>query len=345
MSAQTHPLPSAAAQPQPSPALFFDTLNGYQRTQALKAAIELDVFTAIGEGAHTAEAVAMRRQTPVRGMRILCDYLTVVGFLAKQNGKYSLTPDTAAFLDRRSPHYMGIAVNFMTSPHIRQGFEDIAACVRKGGSVQPQDTFAPDHPMWAEFARSMAPLMQMPAEAIARVLHADGAPRWRVLDIAAGHGIFGITLARHNRNAEIYAVDWPTVLQVAKENAEKAGVVDNWHAKPGSAFDVDFGTGYDVVLLTNFLHHFDPPTNEKLLRKVKAALAPNGRAVILDFVPNDDRVTPPPAGSFALIMLAGTPQGDTYTYAQFTDMCRNAGFSSCDLVEIPPSFERLVVAR
>src|SRR5919202_1193284 len=161
----------------------------------------------------------------------------------------------------------------------------------------------PELPMWEDFARSMVAMMRPPAEAIAQIVGNEGAPK--VLDIAAGHGIFGITVAQANARAEIYAVDWKNVLAIAEENARAAGVADRYHLIPGSAFDVDFGADYDVVLLTNFLHHFDPPTNERLLRKVHAALTPGGRAITLEFVPNDDRVSPPVAAMFSLVMLVG----------------------------------------
>ncbi len=344
MSAQTHPLPQPAAQPQPSPQLFFDTINAYQRTAALKAAIELDVFTAIGEGEHTAEAIALRTQSSVRGIRILADALTVIGFVTKRDGHYGLTPDSAVFLDRRSPQYIGSAVAFLASEHVTAHFQNLTAAVRRGGAASDEE-FAPDHPMWATFARSMAPMMSLPAELLARFLRADAAPRWKVLDIAAGHGMYGITLARHNRSAEVFAVDWPSVLAVARENADKAGVTANWHALPGSAFDVEFGADYDVALITNFLHHFDPPTNEKLLAKVRRALGPNGRAVILEFEPNADRVSPPHAAMFPLIMLTGTPAGDAYTFAEYERMCGQAGFRSVEMHDLPPSFSRAIVAQ
>src|SRR5438045_3100040 len=107
MSAQTHPLPQPAAQPQPSPQLFFDTINAYQRTAALKTAIELDLITAIAEGEQTPEALALRTQSSVRGIRILADALTVIGFVTKHGNQYALTPDSAFFLDRHSPQYIG----------------------------------------------------------------------------------------------------------------------------------------------------------------------------------------------------------------------------------------------
>jgi SAM-dependent methyltransferase len=132
---------------------------------------------------------------------------------------------------------------------------------------------------------------------------------------------------------------------VAKENAAKAGVSDRYKTIEGSAFDVDFGTGYDLVLLTNFLHHFDPPTNETLLRKVRASLADGGRAVTLEFVPNDDRVTPPESATFAMIMLASTPSGDAYTFAELERMAANAGFSKSTVHPLPPTAQTAVISQ
>src|SRR5260370_39605874 len=136
-------------------------------------------------------------------------------------------------------------------------------------------------------------MMRMHAERIAALLDASVGKPWKVLDIAAGHGMFGITLAQHNPQAEIVAVDWAPVLAVAKANAQAAEVAGRYRALPGSAFEVEFGNGYDVVLLTNFLHHFGAAADEKLLRKVNAALKPGARAGTLVLLPKKDRVTPP----------------------------------------------------
>ena len=335
--------PEAQAGKQPSPALVFDTFNGYQRTQALKTAIELELFTAIGEGNSTAKTIAERCGASERGTRILCDFLTIAGFLTKQGDDYSLTLDSATFLDQRSPAYMGTVSNFILSPHIRDNFDRLTETVRNGGFAA-DTAFEPDHPMWVEFARSMQPMMALPAQLMAQVVDPAKEKKLRVLDIAAGHGLYGIAFAKQNPQAEVTAVDWPKVLEVAKENAEAAGVADRFHTNPGSAFDVDYGTGYDLVLLTNFLHHFDRKTCESLLRKVRAALADGGRAATLEFVPNDDRVTPPQAAAFSMQMLGGTPSGDAYTFAELEQMFHNAGFARSEMHEIPPSIERVVIS-
>jgi 2-polyprenyl-3-methyl-5-hydroxy-6-metoxy-1,4-benzoquinol methylase len=185
----------------------------------------------------------------------------------------------------------------------------------------------------------------MSSDLLAQLLRAGEGKPCKVLDIAAGHGLFGIAFARHNPNAQVTALDWPVVLEVAEENARAAGVAARHRLLPGSAFDVDYGAGYDVVLLTNFLHHFDVPTCEKLLRKVHAALGPGGRAVTLEFVPNEDRVTPPTAATFSMIMLGSTPAGDAYTFAEYQSMFRNAGFSRSELHPLPPTFQHVVISH
>jgi ubiquinone/menaquinone biosynthesis C-methylase UbiE len=333
-------------QQQPSPELFFQTANAYQRTAALKAAVELEIFTAIAEGNRTARAIATRSEASERGVRILCDYLVITGLLTKEGGEYGLTQDSAIFLDRRSPAYMGGALEFLLSPMLTSGFEDLASVVRRGGTLMAEGgTVAPENPIWVKFARAMMPMMAMPAQAIAGMVGGVEGRALKVLDIAAGHGVFGITIARKNPSAEVVALDWPAVLEVARENAEQAGVAERYSLIEGSAFETDYGTGYDVVLLTNFLHHFDPPTCETLLRKVHAALADGGVAVALEFIPNDDRVSPPIAAAFSLMMLGGTPGGDAYTFTELERMFKSAGFSQSELHPLPNSPEQVVLAR
>jgi hypothetical protein len=135
------------------------------------------------------------------------------------------------------------------------------------------------------------------------------------------------------------------VLEVAKENAQQAGVADRYSTLAGSAFDVNYGTGYDLVLLTNFLHHFDIPTNESLLRKVYASLNEGGRVATLEFVPNDDRITPPDAAAFSVMMLGSTESGDAYTFAEFERMFANAGFARSEIQALPASIEQVVISQ
>jgi ubiquinone/menaquinone biosynthesis C-methylase UbiE len=344
MPFQTGEISMATAMPpqQPTPERFFNAMNAYQQTEALKAAVDLDVFTAIGEGNTTTGAIAKRCQAAERGVRTLCDFLTIHGFLTKDGTRYGLAADTAVFLNRKSPAFIGGAMEFLLHPHLREAFGKLTEAVRRGGTAMGEGSTVAENPDWVTFARAMMPLTRMPSQMVAAELRKGGAAE-KVLDIAAGHGMYGIGMAKENPSAQVYAADWKNVLEVAKANAQAIGVGDRYHLIPGSAFDTDFGSGYDVVLVTNFLHHFDVATCTTFLKRVHAVLKPGGRAAILEFVPNDDRVSPPTAAAFSMVMLANTTNGDAYTYREIESMAKNAEFVRVD----PPreiGFSQLVVA-
>ena len=222
-----------------SPDLFMDAVLAYQQTAAIKAAVELDIFSEIRKGNETAESLARTTGAAVRGVRILCDYLTARGHLEKHVDQYRLTQSTAAFLDRRAPSWMGSVVEYLAAPEMTSLFlDDPTAFVRNGGSIGLANNAA-DHPIWVKFARAMGPSRIPLATKIASELAASS-PR-NVLDVAAGHGMFGIAIARAVADAHITAVDWHGVLLVARENAEAAGVSGRYHTLGGSAFDTDWG--------------------------------------------------------------------------------------------------------
>jgi hypothetical protein len=336
---------SSASNP-PSPEHIFQTLNAHQQTAALKTAIELDLFTAIDEGNHRVEQVAKRLKASERGVRILSDYLTILGFLKKEQQSFSLTQDAALFLSKRSPHYVGTIVGFLTNDQHFQNLALLSEAVRRGGTANELGANRePNDSLWVSFARSMAPLTIPAALFIAQLVNAKDAQSLRVLDIAAGHGMYGITIAQQNPKAQITAVDWPAVLEVAKENAAKAGVADRYVARPGSVFEAELGGGYDMVLLTNIFHHFDKETCVILMRRVHQALKSDGRALTLEFVPNEDRVSPPTEAAFSLLMLVGTDAGDAYTYSEYVDMFRSAGFPETVLHRIPSMAQEVLISQ
>jgi 2-polyprenyl-3-methyl-5-hydroxy-6-metoxy-1,4-benzoquinol methylase len=320
---------TGTAQPQqaPSPELVIETLMAHQRSAALTAAIELDLFRAIGEGPGDPTSLAQRCSASQRGVRILCDYLTVVGLLLKQDGRYLHTPTSAAFLDPNSPTCFASAAHFIGHPMMREPYQRLSKIVRDGRTtMHGAGAVEPENPVWVEFAHSMAPMMAPMAAPLGNIVLEGLSGALHVLDMAAGHGLFGIELAKQSPGVRVAALDWAPVLEVAKSNAKKAGVADRYETISGSAFEIDYGGPYDIVLLTNFLHHFDARTNVSLLRKVRAATRKGGRVAALEFVPNEDRISPPIAAAFSLTMLGITPSGDAYTFNELQSMYREAGF-------------------
>ena len=322
---------------EPTPQNIFSLLLAFQQTAALRGAIELDLFTAIGLGKSSVSDLAAHCQAAERGIRILCDALVAIGLLTKEADRYGLTEEAARFLDRASPTRVGDVAKFMGSETITSSFRDIAETVRRGGTIlEGNGTLEPDHPAWVEFAGSMAPL----AEAVASLLESSGTTARKVLDIAAGHGLFGISVARRSEHTDLVALDWRAVVEVARENAECAGLSGRFCTVAGSAFEVDLGSGYDLVLLPNFLHHFSRQECVDALQRIHQALAPGGRVAIVEFIPDENRVASREPALFALTMLATTPNGDAYTFAEYASMLAEAGFlrHRCyDLEGFPPS--------
>ena len=329
----------------PSPQLFFETINAFQKSAALKAAIDLGLFTAIGNKSATAAELATLCQCPERGIRILADNLTILGFLTKAGEIYALTPSSAVFLVESSPAYMGAAVKFLLAPGLTEAFTDLASTIRRGRlHTTEQGTTAPDHPAWVEFARAMGPMMVPTSQGAAELVTLDASRDTRVLDISASHGAYGIAFAKKNPRAHLVALDWEAVLAVTEENVKAAGIADRFSSITGDAFTVDLGSDYDAVLVPNFLHHFNVEECTRFLKRVHASLRPGGKVVIVEFVPNEDRVTPPPAAGFSLVMLGTTPEGDAYTFAEYEQMLKEAGFRDAEFHPLPPTEQSAVIA-
>jgi hypothetical protein len=174
-------------------------LSAHQRTAALKAAIDLDVFRAIGEGPGDVASIARQCAASERGIRILCDFLVINGVIVKQDGCYRHTPTSAAFLDPRSPASLASIAQFLGNPNNQEPFHHLAEIVRNGRTVLPGDgSVEPENPIWVQFAETMGPMMGPMAGPLGAVLLDGHRGPMRVLDIAAGHGLFGIEVAKQN---------------------------------------------------------------------------------------------------------------------------------------------------
>jgi ubiquinone/menaquinone biosynthesis C-methylase UbiE len=321
----------------------YEAALAYQRTAALTAAVKLDVFTLIGAGTATSEILSEKTGTSIRGMRILCDFLAVMGLLNKDDQTYRVTPTGRRYLDISSPAWLGSSIDFFAAPEMLSlVLDDPVSYVRRGGS-NGLANLSPDNPIWIRFAKAMMPIASVTAKRTAAYFASLAEPPSMVLDVAAGHGLYGIELAKMLPRALVTAVDWGAVLALAYENANDAGVGDRFRIVAGNAFEVNWGHSFDLVLMANFLHHFGRAECIALLRKVKSSLSTKGQACVIDFIPNEDRVSPPMQAMFAFFMLATTPTGDAYTLGDLSDMAKDAGFSCARARPLRPTPQTLVL--
>lgn len=326
---------------EPNPGLVWDTMTAHQRSAALKAGIELGLFNALGEGPATSAELATKAGVPERGMRILCDFLAIHGLIAKADDRYSHTPTSAVFLDNRSPASMAPTLPFLMNNKIMSASRCLTETIRQGHTALEVPLAGEEVTEWVTFARSMHPMMAAAAEFIADKVMTGGVPS-KVLDVAASHGLFGFAIARRAPGCELVVQDFASVLEVTQENARAAGIPVT--PLPGSAFTADLGSGYDVVLVTNLFHHFSPEDNIQLMKRFYSALRPGGRMLVLEMVPNADRLTPPAAASFSMMMLGNTPAGDAFTMGEYDRMLDAAGFGARELMDVPMSPQQLFIA-
>lgn len=305
--------------PAPSADWLVEEFRAFERSLALRTAIEMDLFTRIGAGVDTIGALARACRASERGLRALCDYLTIYGHLAKRGARYTLSLHARLYLTTASPAYLGSAVKFLADDGTVAALCRLRRTIVRGTAPRAK-------PDWIEYARSMAPLAQPVANFAAAALKLKSDAPLRVLDVAAGHGLYGLAIAAKRRSAEVFALDLRGVLRIAIENARRAGVAERYHPIPGDAFKTDFGGPYDLVLAANFTHHLDEAANIRLFRKSRATLKPSGQMVVIDFVLNPDRVSPSHDATFALTLLATSAHGNLYTFREYSNMLRAAGF-------------------
>lgn len=189
--------------------------------------------------------------------------------------------------------------------------------------------------MWLTFAESMGSMMGPAATGLADLVPLPQDRPSKILDVSASHGVWGLAFARKNPRTHLVALDWAPVLEIANRNAQAAGLADRFRTIAGNALEVDLGQDYDAILVPNFLHHFDKADCVRFLNRCHTALRPGGHVIIVEFVPNADRVTPSAAAAFSLVILATTPAGDAYTFEEFETMLAQAGFEKAKLPPFP----------
>jgi ubiquinone/menaquinone biosynthesis C-methylase UbiE len=298
---------------------------GYAPTLIIEAAIRNGIFDALDRSPLTLEQLAKKTGASKRGIAAAANALVGLQFLTRRGDRYALTPESAAFLVSTKPTFQGAIFRHQTGEILPKWME-LSKVVRTGKPAMAVNR-KPAAKFFANFVEALFPMGYHAARNLAEHLRVAKAKQpMRVLDLAAGSGVWGIALAQSSPHVTVTAVDWPEVLRVTKKVAGRQGVGRRLTTIAGNIQKVPFGSGYQVATLGHILHSEGAQSSRKLLRKTFAALAPGGTIVIAEFVPNDERTGPPGPLIFAVNMLVNTDQGDTFTFAEMSQWLREAGF-------------------
>jgi 2-polyprenyl-3-methyl-5-hydroxy-6-metoxy-1,4-benzoquinol methylase len=268
-------------------------------------------------------------------LRAILDALAGLNLAARKGARYTLTPESAAFLVSTKPGYHGGFFHHM-SGQLMPNWLRINEAVQTGKPVVPVNQDDNGQEFFAEFVSALFPLGYKATQVLGEHL---GVPRAKapisVLDLGAGSGVWGIGLAHQSPHVTIRAVDWSAVLEVTRRTAHIHGVGDRLATAPGDLLEADFGANHHIATIGHILHSEGPDRSRQLLRKTFAALAPRGTIVIAEFLPNEKRTAPPIPLIFAVNMLLHTEVGDTFTFSEIAAWLREAGFIKPRLLEAP----------
>jgi hypothetical protein len=334
-----------ATGPKPDPQKVLQFSFAYAPPLVIEAAVRLKLFDALAGGPTTADEAARATGASPRGVRILLNALAGLELLTKPDAdRYRLTPEADAFLVSGRPGYMGGFFRH-TSGHLIPRWLHLTDIVRTGKPATAVNTEGEGAAFFEQFVEDIFPLSRPAALGLADHLGLPAAAKpVSVLDLAAGSGVWGISLAEKCPKARVTAVDWPAVLPVTKRVAERHGVADRFTFVAGDLRNADFWTGHQVATLGHILHSEGPQRSRELLKKTFAALAPGGTIAIAEWLVNDARSGPPPGLIFAVNMLVNTDHGDTFSFAEIAGWLKEAGFADPRLAEALPCPSPLVLA-
>jgi 3-hydroxy-5-methyl-1-naphthoate 3-O-methyltransferase len=300
---------------------------GYAPTLILEAAIRNRVFDVLDGHPMPLDEVAKATGASTRGLSAIMNALVGINFLAKDvQGVYSLTPESELFLVSTKPSFQGGLLRHASSQLIPKWLEinQVVATGKPANSVNQQEAGSE---FFKEFVVDILPLSFPSAQVLAQSLNLTGAPA-KILDLAAGSGVWGIALAQSSPQVHVTAVDWPDVIPTTKATVARFNLSERFSYIEGDLLSADFGTGYNVATLGHILHSEGEARSRQLLKKVFDSLAPGGTIAIAEFLVDAGRTGPPGSLFFAVNMLINTDEGDTFSFEEISSWLTAAGFTA-----------------
>ncbi|HEY3296082.1 MAG TPA: methyltransferase [bacterium] len=321
---------SPAGDAFPTSQNIMDLAMGFQKSRVLLSAFELGIFSCLGEESYTSAEVAADLDTDARATDRLMNALCALGLLTKHDGRFANTQGAARFLVQEKPEYMG---NLMHSVNLWDTWSTLTDAVRHGSSVIKKDVSEREESWLDAFIAAMHWRAMKSAPQLVAMLDLNGVRR--VLDVGGGSGAYAMAFARAQRDIEAVVFDLPKVVPLTRMYIEREGMADRIHTVEGNYKTDMLGSGFDLIFLSAIVHSNSFAENRALLQKCAAALRPRGQVVVVDFVMDEDRITPPFGTFFSLNMLVGTEAGDTYTEPEIRSWLQDAGLSAIARKDTP----------
>ena len=313
--------------------------------QVLRTAVDLDLFTPIEKGEAHAKAIASQLGIDETGVVLILDALVGLNFLSKSKNAYSLTEEARTYLLPSSPLFLGKQISRFEK--VDDPWRSLTNSVRTGKPVRQVNTEEEAQQFFPELAEAIMPLNFGYAQQLAQHLNVSKLPEGaRILDVAAGTGVWSIPCVLANHQLKVDALDFPSILAVTKKTVTKFGVADRYQYLSGNWRDVSWPHKvYDLVILGHILHSEGVAQSKALLKRCFDAMKPGGTVVVAEFIANDERNAPPVALLFAINMYVYTTEGCVFSESELQQMLTDCGFEGCYRMPLEGEDSPIVIAR
>jgi SAM-dependent methyltransferase len=298
-----------------------ETLPTLLLTRSLLVSARFGLPQALAAGALGAEEVAARCRTHPRATRVLLDTLVSLEYAALANGRYELTDDGRKWLLPDSPQSLhdSLLYRYLEWDWIAR-LDDF---VRTGEVLDIHGEMTPEQ--WALYQRGMADVARLGISEQAQRIPVPADAR-DLLDIGGSHGLLSVALCRKHPGLRAVVLDLPTALEHAAPILAREGMGDRVVHRPGNALTDDLGAeAWDVVLLSNFAHHFDDATNRELARRVARALRPGGVFAIVEILRRESPTESGQIGALFGLYFALTSESGTWSFEEMAAWQLDAG--------------------
>jgi predicted O-methyltransferase YrrM len=324
------------------PSHILQTGLGFWGSKALLSAVELGLFTELGQGPAKAGEIRERLGLHERATHDFLDALVAMKLLERdgrgRDASYKNTPDTAAFLDKNSPAYVGGMLE-MANARLFRFWGDLTPALKTGepqneikeGGGHLFDGLYADEARLEQFLRGMAGIQNGNFHLLAEKF--DFSQYQSVCDAGGANGALCRALAQRHPHLQCISFDLPPVGPVARREIERAGLSDRIRVVEGDFMEGELPRA-DVITLGNILHDWGVEEKKALIKNAHSSLNDGGVLIAIENVIDNERRTNTFGLLMSLNMLIETHDGFDYTAADFDGWARDAGFRSTEVMPL-----------
>jgi precorrin-6B methylase 2 len=316
--------------PITSPKKLSVAVYGFRRSRIILTAFELDLFSKLADKAMSSELLAKIIGADARATDRLLNALRVLGLVKKNKGQFTNTRIARDFLVAGAPGFMA---GLTHTANQWQSWHTLSAAVRRGTSVLEKKSGPAAEKRLRGFIAAMHERASAQAPRMVKLL--DLSTVCRCLDIGGGSGAYAMALAQAKKSIQAVVFDLPEVLPLTRNYVRQAGLFSRFNFIGGDFHCDDWGSGYDLILLSAIVHMNSHEENQRLIARAAKSLNMGGQLVIQDFIMAPDRTRPAVGAFFALNMLVATAHGDSYTAGEVRGWMRKAGLKKISKINTP----------